>query len=73
MPLAVGYLVAKFVFKLNILDALGSICGGMTSTPALGTLISSTGTDDVTSSYAATYPVALALIVIIVELIGGMM
>ena len=73
VPLAVGYLVAKFVFKLNILDALGSICGGMTSTPALGTLISSTGTDDVTSSYAATYPVALALIVIIVELIGGMM
>ena len=73
VPLIVGYLIAKKVFKLNVLDAMGSICGGMTSTPALGTLITSTGTDDVTSSYAATYPVALALIVIAVELIGGMM
>lgn len=73
VPLLVGYLIAKRVFKLNVLDAMGSICGGMTSTPALGTLITSTGTDDVTSSYAATYPVALALIVIAVEFIGGMM
>lgn len=73
VPLIVGYLIAKKVFKLNVLNAMGSICGGMTSTPALGTLITSTGTDDVTSSYAATYPVALALIVIAVELIGGMM
>lgn len=72
VPLIVGYLIAKKVFKLNVLDAMGSICGGMTSTPALGTLITSTGTDDVTNSYAATYPVALALIVIAVELIGGM-
>ncbi len=73
VPLFVGYLIATRVFKLNVLDAMGSICGGMTSTPALGTLITSTGTDDVTSSYAATYPVALALIVIAVEFIGGMM
>ena len=73
VPLLVGYVIAKKVFKLRVLDAMGSICGGMTSTPALGTLITSTGTDDVTSAYTATYPVALALIVIAVELIGGMM
>ena len=73
VPLIVGFLIAKKLFKLNVLDTMGSICGGMTSTPALGTLITSTGTDDVTTSYAATYPVALALIVIVVELIGGMM
>lgn len=72
VPLLVGYFIAIKVFKLNILDAMGSICGGMTSTPALGTLITSSRTDDVTSSYAATYPVALALIVICVEAIGGL-
>ena len=71
VPLAIGYLLAHKVFRLNILDSMGSICGGMTSTPALGALISSAGTDDVTNSYAATYPIALALIVICMELIGS--
>ena len=71
IPLAAGLTVARKVYRMNILDAMGSICGGMTSTPALGTLIDSTGTDDVAHSYAATYPIALALIVILIELIGG--
>lgn len=73
VPLFAGYLTAKKLCKLNTLDSMGSICGGMTSTPALGTLITSTGCDAVTSSYAATYPVALALIVVMIELVGGMM
>ena len=71
VPLAVGLMVARKVFRLNVLDSLGSICGGMTSTPALGSLIASTGTDDVGISYAATYPIALTLIVILIGLIGG--
>ena len=71
VPLTVGFLIARKGFRLKMLDSLGSICGGMTSTPALGTLISSAGTDDVANSYAATYPIALALIVILIELIGG--
>ena len=71
VPLVVGLLVARKVCRLNVLDSMGSICGGMTSTPALGTLIASTGTDDVGISYAATYPVALTLIVILIGLIGG--
>lgn len=72
VPLIVGLLIARYVFKLNTLETLGSICGGMTSTPALGTLISTSGTDEVTNSYAATYPAALALIVVLMELIGSM-
>jgi putative transport protein len=36
----------------------------MTSTPALGALISTAGTDDVASAYAASYPTALILIVL---------
>lgn len=64
MPMIVGFLIAKYVFKLSIFNNLGSITGGMTSTPALGTLISVTGTDDVAGAYAATYPLALVSIVI---------
>ena len=36
----------------------------MTSTPALGTLIATAGTDDVAAAYAATYPLALVAIVL---------
>ena len=70
LPMLTGFFAARRVFSLELLNALGAICGGMTSTPALGTLIHSTGSDDVTSSYAATYPAALAVIVISVQLIG---
>ncbi|MBO5026965.1 MAG: YidE/YbjL duplication [Clostridia bacterium] len=64
VPMIVGFLLGKFVFKLSIFNNLGSITGGMTSTPALGSLISVAGTDDVSSAYAATYPFALVLIVV---------
>ncbi len=64
VPMIVGFILAKYVFKLSIFNNLGSITGGMTSTPALGSLISVAGTDEVASAYAATYPVALVLIVI---------
>ncbi len=64
VPMVLGFILGKFVFKLSIFNNLGSITGGMTSTPALGSLISVAGTDDVSSAYAATYPFALVLIVV---------
>ena len=69
LPMIVGYIFAKYVLKLSLLNNLGSITGGMTSTPALGTLINVSGTDDVASAYAATYPVALIAVVLISQLI----
>lgn len=70
VPLIVGYAILRGLFHINLLDALGSVCGGMTSTPALGTLIQTAGTDDVAASYAATYPVALAVIVLSMQVMG---
>ncbi len=64
-PMIVGYLFAKYVLKLPLLNNLGAITGGMTSTPALGTLIGVAGTEDVASAYAATYPIALIAVVLI--------
>lgn len=69
VPMVVGYLIARYVFKLSLLNNLGSITGGMTSTPALGTLIATTGTDEVSAAYAATYPFALVSIVLAVKII----
>ena len=64
LPMAVGYLIARKVFKIDVLNALGSICGGMTSTPALGTLMAMTRAEAVAVSYAATYPIALIMVVL---------
>ncbi len=69
VPMVIGFLFAKFVLKLNLLNNLGSITGGMTSTPALGTLITTAGTEDVASAYAATYPVALISVVLVEQLV----
>ena len=69
LPMCIGYLFAKRVLKMNLLNSLGSITGGMTSTQALGTLISSTGTDEVASAYAATYPIALITVVLSAQLL----
>lgn len=65
VPLVIGYLFARYVLKLSLLNNLGSITGGMTSTPALGTLISTAGTEDVAAAYASTYPIALIAVVLV--------
>ena len=70
VPMVVGYIFARKICKLPLLNTLGSITGGMTSTPALGTLISVAETDDVAGAYASTYPIALVLIVFACQIIG---
>lgn len=64
IPMFIGFFFAKKVLKLPLLNNLGSLCGGMTSTPALGTLISTAGTENVAAAYASTYPIALITIVL---------
>ena len=73
IPMIVGFLFARVICKLPLLNSLGSITGGMTSTPALGTLISTAGTDDVAGAYASTYPIALVLVVLATQLINSLM
>lgn len=68
-PLVIGFIFAKYVLKMNLLNNLGSICGGMTSTPALGTLIHTAGTEKVAGAYASTYPMALIAVVIISQVL----
>ena len=70
IPMIVGYVFARKICKLPLLNTLGSITGGMTSTPALGTLISVAETDDVAGAYASTYPIALVLVVFACQIIG---
>ncbi len=69
VPMIIGFLFAKYVLKLSLLNNLGSITGGMTSTPALGTLINVAGTEDVAAAYASTYPIALICVVLVSQFI----
>ena len=69
VPMLIGYFLATKVFKIDLLNSLGSITGGMTSTPALGALIATAGTDEVAGAYAATYPVALVCVVIMAKVL----
>lgn len=69
LPMIIGFVIAKNILKLPLLNNLGSLTGGMTSTPALGTLINMAGTEDIAAAYAATYPIALIAVVLASQLI----
>lgn len=69
MPVIVGYLVAKKIFKLSVVHSLGALCGGMTSTPALGALKQLIDVEDTAIAYAAAYPFALIFVAVAAQLI----
>lgn len=69
IPMLVALPVALRYLKMNILQALGGICGGMTSTPALGALTSRTPSQQPVVSYASAYPVALIMMTVFAKLL----
>lgn len=70
IPMVLVFFIARKWMRLTTMNALGSICGGMTSTPALGSLIAVAGSDSVATAYAATYPVALVMVVLFAQFIA---
>ena len=69
IPMVVGYLLARKLFKLNLLESLGGVCGSMTSTPGLGAITNKTDSDIPVTSYATAYPVALILMTVCAQII----
>jgi putative transport protein len=66
LAILTGFVVGRYVFKINWIILSGAICGGMTSTPGLGAAIDSTKSNDPVHGYGATYPFALIFMVIFV-------
>lgn len=64
VAMMVGFIIGKYVFKINWIMLSGAICGGMTSTPGLGAAIEAAGGDEPAAGYGATYPFALLGMVI---------
>ncbi len=69
LPLIAAWPVATRFFRMTPLQALGGICGGMTSTPALGALTSKTDSQTPVTSYVSAYPVALIFMIIIAKVL----
>ena len=65
MSILAGFLVGRYVLKLNWMVLSGAICGGMTSTPGLGAAVDAVGNDYPAIGYGATYPFALILTVLL--------
>lgn len=59
LAVLIGFVIGRYIFKINWIMLSGAICGGMTSTPGLGAAIDSANSDDVAAGYGASYPFAL--------------
>ena len=69
-PLAAAWGLARFVFGWDALNALGAICGAMTSTPGLGAVSRVADSSAPSTAYVAVYPVALMAVTILAPILG---
>jgi putative transport protein len=69
VPMIFAGFAGKWLFKMNILSLLGAISGSMTSTPGLAAADSMTDTNAHSIAYATVYPVAMVLLIVMVQLI----
>lgn len=71
MPMLLATLAARFLKKVNILTLLGTLTGAMTSTPGLAAVDSMSDSNAPAVAYATVYPVAMVILVICVQILGG--
>ncbi|MFT4902136.1 MAG: putative transport protein [Lentimonas sp.] len=73
VPLMLAWPIARKLFKLDPLQSLGGICGGMTSTPALGAITAKTDSQVPVISYVSAYPVALIVMILLAKVLIGLL
>jgi putative transport protein len=64
VSLVVGFCIARYLLRMDVLESLGGMCGAMTSTAGVGAIASKTDCDVPVISYAAAYPAALVMVTI---------
>lgn len=70
VPMLVAALLGIFVFKISMLDMLGTITGGMTSTPGLAAADSMVDSNIPGVAYATVYPIAMVFLILFIQLIA---
>lgn len=71
VPMVIATVVARVLFKMNILTLLGALTGSMTSTPGLAAVDNMTDTNAPSVAYATVYPLAMVLLIIVVQVLGA--
>lgn len=70
VPMLVAAIVGRMVFKISMLDLLGTITGGMTSTPGLAAADSMTDSNIPGVAYATVYPIAMVFLILFIQFIA---
>lgn len=70
LPMIIALYAGKYLFKMNLLSLFGAITGGMTSTPGLAAADSMTDTNAHSIAYATVYPVAMVLLILVVQVLN---
>ena len=71
VPMLVAVLVGRLVFKISLLDLLGTITGGMTSTPGLAAADSMVDSNIPSVAYATVYPIAMVFLILFIQVIAS--
>ena len=72
VPMIVAVLFGYFVFKIHILDLIGTIAGGMTSTPGLAAADSMSDSSAPSIAYATVYPIAMVFLILFIQFIAAL-
>lgn len=70
VPMLISVLVGRLIFKVSVLDLLGTITGGMTSTPGLAAADSMVDSNIPGVAYATVYPIAMVFLILFIQVIA---
>ncbi len=69
VPMVVATLVGRVFYRLNLLDLLGTLTGGMTSTPGLAAADSMADDNSIGIAYATVYPIAMVGLILCIQVV----
>ena len=64
LPVLMSLTLGRFLLKLRPVDVWGSVCGGMTSSAALGAVKRASDSNEPAVSYAAAFAVASVIVTV---------
>lgn len=67
IPMTVSFLIGHYLIKIPVSECFGVICGGMTFTPGLDIIRERDSSERPVVAYSSVYPVALILIILLVQ------
>ncbi len=73
VALVFGFLLSRYLLRMDVMQSLGGMCGAMTSTAGIGAITSKTDCDLPVISYAAAYPAALVMMTIVTQMMIRLM